>query len=108
MGFVCSPLIFLQGLETVMPEDTKFYFPRPGKEVIVSFGNPIDFSQIGLLDEVKGLDAAEARRRITDYIFHQTVEVQKETEKRIGEPGWRNRGEPQHNVDHPPRRGDPS
>ncbi|KAI8913940.1 Tafazzin [Powellomyces hirtus] len=97
-----------KGLETVMPEDTKYYYPRPCKEVVLSFGKPIDFAENGVLEQIKGMDEAAARILITDYIFKHTVAVQKETEKWMGDPDWRVRGRPQQDVDHPPRRGDPS
>ncbi|TPX69813.1 hypothetical protein SpCBS45565_g02171 [Spizellomyces sp. 'palustris'] len=98
-----------KGLESVMPENTKFYFPRPNKEVILAFGEPIDFGSNGILDSVKGLDDTEARIRLTDYVFQRTVQVQRDTERKIGDPDWRTRGRPLKGVDdEPPKMGDPS
>ncbi|KAI9089385.1 acyltransferase-domain-containing protein [Phlyctochytrium arcticum] len=99
-----------KGLETVMPEDTKHYYPRPRKEIVIGYGQALDFATNGVLESVKDLDAAQARIKICEYLFRETVQVQQRTEQRVGEPGWRDRRRtPKNSVDvDPPRKWDPS
>ncbi|KAJ3012128.1 hypothetical protein HKX48_006432 [Thoreauomyces humboldtii] len=99
-----------KGFENVMPEpkvETDKYYPRARKELILSYGEPVDFASNGVLEQTKEMDDAAARIHITDYIFNETVKVQKDTERMLGDPLWRKRGKPQLNVDSP-RTGDPA
>ncbi|KAJ3189519.1 hypothetical protein HDU85_003150 [Gaertneriomyces sp. JEL0708] len=100
--------IWHQGMEAVMPEKTKIYFPRCRKDVVVSIGDPVDLSANGILEAAKRMDEREARIFITDYVFQQTLNLQKQTQRLMGEPKWKELLASQQKDAAPPRHGDPS
>ncbi|KAI8816288.1 acyltransferase-domain-containing protein [Fimicolochytrium jonesii] len=100
--------IWHKGFVDVMPEATDFYFPRPRAEVVLAYGEPIDFAANGVLDHARSLpDPKAARIYLTEQVFKSTVALQRATEKRLGDPHWRHAKDPQRDAK-PPRWGDPS
>ncbi|KAJ3300478.1 hypothetical protein HK104_000063 [Borealophlyctis nickersoniae] len=65
------------GMETVLPEGAAAYIPKLFQRIHIAVGDPIDFAQNGVLEEIRreGLDDAAARIRITNVIRAATLKL---------------------------------